>query len=91
MPESKKVVLAYPYTDEDGELHKADKSIDLPTHEANRLIHAGLARDPEPKTAKKTAAKKTAAKKTAAKKTTAKKTTAKKTTAPPAGTQTEES
>lgn len=56
MPDIKKVVLAYPYTDADGATHKADSSIELPRGEANRLLNAGLARGLEPRAKKSTAA-----------------------------------
>lgn len=57
MPDTdKKVVLAYPYTDADGKNHKADSSQSLPRHEANRLLDAGLARDPGPRVKKSTEA-----------------------------------
>lgn len=53
MPETKRVVLAAEYTEavEDGKdkVHKADATITLPRHEAHRLLDAGLARLPEPK------------------------------------------
>lgn len=57
-----KVTLAYPFTGPDGVEHRADSTISLPRHEANRLLAAGLARTPDPTAAKKTATRKTAAK-----------------------------
>lgn len=44
---TRKVVLAYPYTDADGKDHKPDVTLTLPRHEANRLLFAGLARVPD--------------------------------------------
>ena len=41
------VTLAYPYTDADGKNHKADTTLSLERAEANRLLGAGLAREPE--------------------------------------------
>lgn len=43
---TRKVVLAAAYTDADGKAHKADATLTLPRHEANRLLFAGLARVP---------------------------------------------
>lgn len=43
MTNTKKVVLAYPYTVDDT-THEADTELDLDRHEANRLLKAGLAR-----------------------------------------------
>ena len=40
-----KVTLAWPYTDADGKNHKPDTTVDLDVAEANRLLHAGLARE----------------------------------------------
>lgn len=46
MPAEKKVTLAASYTDADEKTHKADATVSLPRHEANRLLDAGLARLP---------------------------------------------
>lgn len=43
-PVTKKVVLAFTYTDVDGKAHDAGSTVTLPRHEANRLIVGGLAR-----------------------------------------------
>jgi topoisomerase IA-like protein len=61
MSQTKKVTLAFPYIDADGKERKADSTVSLPRHEANRLLARGLAREPEaPKpTTKKAAAKHT--------------------------------
>lgn len=44
---TKKVILAFTYTDADDKTHKAGSTVTLPRHEANRLIKGGLARLPE--------------------------------------------
>lgn len=44
---TKKVVLAYDYTDGDDKKHKADATVSLPVHEANNLLARGRARLPE--------------------------------------------
>jgi len=44
---SKKVILAYLYTDADGKEHKPDATLALEDAEANRLLFYGLAREPE--------------------------------------------
>ena len=41
----KSVTLAAPYTDAEGKNHKADSTVEVDVHEANRLLHAGLARE----------------------------------------------
>lgn len=48
----KSVQLAYPYTGEDGKTHAPDSIVTLDVAEAERLLHAGLARVPD-KTTKK--------------------------------------
>lgn len=49
MSENKRqVVLAYPYTDADGNDHDPDATVDVSIEEEDRLLHAGLARRPEP-------------------------------------------
>lgn len=45
--QNKKVTLAAAYTDADGKDYEADAEVDLPRHEAHRLLDAGLARLPE--------------------------------------------
>lgn len=50
MPATKKVTLARAYTDAEGAAHKADATVELPRHEANRLLADGLAREPKPPT-----------------------------------------
>ena len=47
----KSVTLAYPYTDADGKNHKADTTLSLDVAEAIRLLHEGLARVPDDKSA----------------------------------------
>ena len=49
MSEAKRqVTLAYPYPDpESGETFAADSTQSLPIEVADRLLHAGLAREPE--------------------------------------------
>jgi hypothetical protein len=49
-----KVTLAYPYTDADGKAHDADSSLDLPEHEAVRLLDAGRARTADASTTAET-------------------------------------
>lgn len=41
---SRKVTLAYPYTDKSGKKHNADTSPTLPDQEAIDLLHSGRAR-----------------------------------------------
>jgi len=43
-----KVTLSYLYIDQDGKNHKPDTTIELEDAEAARLLHYGLAREPEP-------------------------------------------
>lgn len=43
-PVYKTVVLAAPYTDSDGNEHKADAEVELERAEANHLLHIGAAR-----------------------------------------------
>lgn len=47
----KRVTLARDYKDADGKNHKADAEVELPRHEANDLLHLGLARVPDEKPA----------------------------------------
>lgn len=50
MPAEKiRVTLAYPYTDDDGKMHKADSTVSLPREVGKNLIHAGRARVPDTK------------------------------------------
>jgi topoisomerase IA-like protein len=63
-----KVLLAYPYEDADGTVHKPDSSLTLPDAEARQLVTDGLARAyeaPAKAPAKSAPAKKVAAKTTA--------------------------
>lgn len=43
----KRITLAYAYTDAGGKRHAPDTTISLDNAEANRLLHDGLAREPE--------------------------------------------
>ena len=47
----KTVTLAYEYVDDEGNKHDPDETVELVDPEANRLLHAGLAREADtPKT-----------------------------------------
>ena len=48
---TRRVTLAYPYVDAEGKTLKADATHALSIEEADRLLNAGLAREPEKKEA----------------------------------------
>lgn len=47
MSATKTVILASPYTGADGKEHEVNADLELPRAEANRLLFAGLAREPK--------------------------------------------
>lgn len=49
----RQVTLAYPYVDAEGKTLKADATHSLPLEVADRLLDAGLAREPESQSNKK--------------------------------------
>jgi len=55
---TRKVELAYPYTDADGKNHEADSTVDLPDETAVELVNYGRARWPETKAAAPTSKEK---------------------------------
>lgn len=54
MSDTRKVVLAYPFTDDDGREFAADEVVELAASVANDLIYFGRARVPEVKATKAT-------------------------------------